>query len=77
MDAEHGDGGVFPLPDAYRDALASVEDVDEIAAKWAATEELTLDRWQASDAAAVLRDVTVLARNASDGGDDLLFWWSL
>jgi hypothetical protein len=77
VDAQNGEQGVFPLPDAYRDALASTQDVDEIAAKWAATEELTLDRWETSVAAAVLRDATVLARNAREGGEALLFWWSL
>ena len=74
---QSGEAGILPLPDAFRDALASSTDLDAVAEQWTATEELTMDGWQPSDAADVLRDLAELARNAKADGRQLFYWWSL
>ena len=75
--AESGEAGVFSLPEEMRDALATTGDVDAVAERWAGTEELSLDGWEVSDAAEVLRDVATLARRARADGRAVLYWWSL
>jgi hypothetical protein len=66
------------MPSHFTDALATLDgDLDAVARRWAATDELILSRWQSEDAALVLRDVSALARRTRDRGRELWYWWSL
>lgn len=76
-EGEDGDTGVLLIPREIRDALATVDDVDTVADRWASTEELSLDEWQVEDALEVLREVRELARDARAAGRELWYWWSL
>ena len=51
--------------------------MDTVAERWAATDELKLDRWSAEIAREVLSELSVLAREAREAGQRLCFWWSL
>ena len=75
--AESGEAGLLTIPTEVRDGLAGTHDLDSVAAQWAATEELSLDRWRAQDSLEVLRELRELAREAGADGRDLWYWWSL
>ena len=75
--AESGEAGLLTIPTEVRDGLAGAHDLDSVAAQWAATEELSLDRWRAQDSLEVLRELRELAREAAVDGQDLWYWWSL
>lgn len=75
--AESGEAGLLTIPTEVRDGLAGAHDLDSVAAQWAATEELSLDRWRAPDSLEVLRELRELAREAAVDGQDLWYWWSL
>ncbi len=70
---------VFLMPEQLERAIAAIgEDIEEdIASKWAATEEFVLDRWQPADVEEYLHDLIVHARKASAAGKSLLLWMSL
>lgn len=76
-DSSSGEAGVLTVPSELRDALASSEDLTEVAKQWAATEELALDHWQAEDAVTVLRDLGRLSRDAREHSRGLWYWWSV
>lgn len=70
---------VYLVPEQLHSALLSLdEDAQEsVAEKWAATEEFTLDGWQAADVEEYLGDLIAHARKARDAGKTLLLWMSL
>lgn len=74
---ESGEAGVLTIPTKLRDALAGDVDLDAVAARWAATEELSLDGWRKEDALEVLRGLGELARAAALDGREVWYWWSL
>jgi hypothetical protein len=75
--AESGEAGLLTIPTVVRDGLAAAHDLDSVAARWAATEELSLDRWRTQDSLEVLCELRELARDAAVHGRDLWYWWSL
>lgn len=75
--AKSGEAGVLTIPTAFRDTLASAPDLDSVAERWTATEELALDGWERGDALDLLRDLSELAQSATRDERDLWFWWSL
>jgi hypothetical protein len=76
-DAESGEAGALPIPAELGNALAERQELESVATRWSATEELTADGWRPEHAAQVLRDVADLAREAAAGGRELWYWWSL
>jgi hypothetical protein len=73
---ESGEAGILTLPTELRDALATVEDIDLVAERWAATDELQ-DEWPPGELRDVLREVRQLARDARSSDRQLWYWWSL
>jgi hypothetical protein len=74
-EAEGGEAGVVGVPPAVCAALAAASDLTGVAEQWAATEELRLSRWQASDALGVLTDLSRLAQSRAE--KPVWYWWSL
>jgi hypothetical protein len=80
LDRTSDDGPwVFLIPEQLQRAIAATsEDGEEdIAAKWAATEEFILDRWQPADVEEYLHDLIAHTRKACAAGKSLLLWMSL
>jgi hypothetical protein len=69
-----GDGEVLVLTvtEGLRDGLAEPRELDGVAAAWAEAEELR--GWDPADLAQVLRELHVLAREASSKGEQLYCW---
>ena len=76
-EAESGESGVFTVPSEIRDALAACSDLDSAAERWAATEEMRLDRWTAAQSRELLDVLAALARASKEDGRQLWVWWSL
>jgi hypothetical protein len=74
-DAESGEAGVLRVPPEIRDALATANELDAIAERWAATDEL--EEWPPEDVRHVLLEVKQLARDARASDFQLWYWWSL
>jgi hypothetical protein len=70
-----GDCGVFRIPPEVRDGLAGMTGRDEVATRWAATEEL--DRWTNEETTAFLTELAVLASRAVRDDRQLWVWWEL
>ncbi len=70
---------VFRVPPALVAALAQVEGARaaEVAAGWAACQELELDGWEPAAVVAMLDQLRGLARGARAAGKPLLMWVSL
>jgi hypothetical protein len=70
---------VFRVPPALAAALADVDvaRAAELAAAWAACEELELDGWEPAAAHAMLDQLRGVARAAGAAGKPLLMWVSL
>jgi hypothetical protein len=75
-ETENGEVGVAAVPDAVRDAVASADDLREVAKRWAATAELRLDLVSV-DAYETLSGLSALAREARERGRRLWLWSSL
>jgi hypothetical protein len=75
--AESEEAGVLTIPTELRDALAEARDINTVAARWAATDELSLDGWRTEDSLRVLRELSALARDAAADRRELWYWWSL
>lgn len=73
---ENREAGILTIPSVVRDALAGVEDLDVVAARWAATDELQ-GGWPPDELRDVLRELSQLARDACSSGRQLWYWWSL
>ena len=76
-DAASGECGLFPVPDAIRDGVVQIEDVDEVVRRWLTTDELRLDQWTNEDTRRLLDELVSLAREAQREGKHLFVWWSL
>ena len=72
-----GEAGLFQLPDAIRDALATLEDPVGAAARWLETDELRIDRWTLEDARDLIQQVREFARRATAERRHVYVWWSL
>lgn len=70
---------VFKLPATVTHALARLEgdNVQEVATKWAATEEMQTDRWSAIDVAHLVKQLQQHANKAKTAGATLFLWVSL
>ena len=75
--AAHGEAGTDQVPREIRDALADAEDLDAVAERWAATDELKMDGWEPVETRQVVGDLARLAREARDAEQPVWFWWSL
>jgi hypothetical protein len=75
--SESGEAVLFSVPSAVRDALAHAGDLGAVAERWAATEELRLSNWRSEDALELLRELSLLAREARTDDRGLWYWWSL
>ncbi|MFD4671625.1 hypothetical protein ACFWNN_17950 [Lentzea sp. NPDC058450] len=70
---EHdGEVLVLTVTDGLRDALAAAGDLDEVAVRWAAIEEL--DGFDPEVLAEILRDLRSLAAEAKKNGERLYCW---
>jgi hypothetical protein len=77
FEADHGEAGVFSLPNEFRDALADLIDLDGVSTRWSETEELVADRWRAVDTRDALQRMRTVAQTAREAGNPLYYWWSL
>jgi hypothetical protein len=76
QEAPSGESGVFAIPATLCDALVASRDLEAVAGRWAATDELRRDRWHTSEALDVLRQLAQLV-GARSAGQPVWFWWSL
>lgn len=67
----------FPLPFCEKLAHLSDDEVRSVSKAWAATEELTLDRWTIDDVVPVVERLRDLSKRAVNSGDSLFLWGSL
>jgi hypothetical protein len=74
--SENGEAGILTIPTEIRDALATLEDPDAVAARWATTDELQ-DWWPQDELRILLRELSQLARDARSSDEQLWYWWSL
>jgi hypothetical protein len=79
--ASGGDEGpwIDQLPDELVKDLVALRDeqIPSVAAAWAVTEEAKLDRWNAKDAEAFLRELSAFAASAVAQGRSVLLWLCL
>jgi hypothetical protein len=75
-ESDGAESGVWNVPAAVAEALASNADLEPIAEQWVATEELKRDRWQKSDGARVLAELAGLLTQ-QEPGQVLWYWWSV
>jgi hypothetical protein len=70
---------VFKLPPEVVDVIAKLPagNVQDVAAKWAATEEMQSDRWSAIDVADLVAQLQQHANKARTAGATLFLWASL
>jgi histidyl-tRNA synthetase len=73
--AAGGEAGIDAVLPEIQRALAAASDIDAIAARWAATDELA--DWEPGEVREVVQLLARLARQAEDQGRLLWFWWSL
>jgi hypothetical protein len=72
-----GEYGIDAIPTVIRDALATGGDLDRVAERWTATDELRRDRWTVEETHEVLRNLSRLAADARASDRELWFYWSL
>ena len=67
---------VFRVPEDLVERVARLgeEERQSVAARWAETAELVMDRWKSEDVARVLDGIAGLAREAEQAGKTLFFW---
>lgn len=67
---------VITVPRGLRDALAAADEghLDGVAARWAETEELRRDGYDAPDLLELLKEYAALARAAQEVGHELFLW---
>lgn len=73
QEGESGAYGLYHVPTSVREALASATDLNAVADRWGATEEL--QDW--SSVAEIVEELHDLARRAQREGKELWVWWSL
>jgi hypothetical protein len=74
-EAESGVSGVWDVPDGLGRGLLASENLQSVAERWVATEELRLDGWGVSDGVSVLTGLSQLLGRRQDG-EQLWYWWS-
>lgn len=76
---EPGETWLFQFPQPFCEKLAALsdEEVRSVSQEWAATEELTLDRWTVDDVAPVVERLRDLSKRAVSSEDALFLWGSL
>jgi hypothetical protein len=67
----------FPQPLCEKLATLSDDEVLEVSRAWAATEELTLDRWTIDDVVPVVERLRDLSKRAVSSEDALFLWGSI
>jgi hypothetical protein len=77
VEADHGEAGVFSLPNELRDALANLPDRDGVATRWTESDELVTDNWRAHDTLEALQRMQTVAQAAREAGNPMCYWWSL
>ncbi len=70
---------VFQFPKHIQEFFARFDILKtaEVAAKWAATEELEMDRWSTDDAEQFIKQVCEHAKKADNTNKSLFLWFSL
>jgi hypothetical protein len=74
--SEDGEAGIDAVLPEIQQALAGTTDLDSVARRWAATDELA-DWVPPDNVVEVVRELADLARRAHADGRRLWFWWSL
>jgi hypothetical protein len=76
---ESNETGLFRLSDGFVTSLALISEgiIPDVAAKWAETEEMQLDRATPSDCETVVRELKRLAIIARETGRAMYYCWSL
>jgi hypothetical protein len=70
-----GEAGIDAVLPELQAALAADAELDTVAARWAATDELA--DWDPGDVRDVVHELARLARHAQGKGQRLWFWWSV
>ena len=76
---EPGETWLFQFPQPFCEKLAALSDEElrGVSEAWAASEELTLDRWTVDDVILVIERLRELSKRALNSDDDLFLWGSL
>jgi len=76
---EPGETWLFQFPPPFCEILAALSDEElrRVSEAWAATEELSLDRWTIDDTIPVLEQLRELSKHALNSGESLYLWGSL
>jgi hypothetical protein len=76
---EPGETWLFQFPRPFCEKLAALsdEEVRNVSEAWAATEELTLDRWKVEDVVPVVERLRELSKRSVTSDDELFLWGSL
>lgn len=76
---EPGETWLFQFPQPFCEKLAELsdEEVRSVSEAWAASEELTLDRWTVDDVLPVVERLRELSKRAINSDDALFLWGSL
>jgi hypothetical protein len=75
---EPGETWLFQFPQPFCEKLAELsdEEVRRVSEAWAASEELTLDRWSVDDVLPVVERLRGLSKRAINSDDALFLWGS-
>jgi hypothetical protein len=73
--SDDGGSGIDAVLPQIQQALAEATDLDSLARRWGATDELA-DWWRPDDVLAVVRELADMSRRAQSDGRRLWFWWS-
>ncbi len=73
---ESGEAGLLAIPSAFRDALAAEPDLDVVAERWKATQDVALQGAEKEYLVEWLCELAELARTAAFEDEDLWAWWS-
>ena len=76
QEAPNGESGVLAVPATVCEGLARNSDLEYVADRWVATEELRLARWEAHDALGVREQLAELV-GAREPNQTIWYWWSL
>jgi len=76
---EPGETWLFQFPQSFCEKLAGLsdEEVRSVSEAWAASEELTLDRWTVDDVLPVVERSRELSKRSINSDDALFLWGSV
>ena len=76
---EPGETWLFQFPQPFCEKLAALSDEEarSVSQAWAASEELTLDRWTVDDVVPVVEQLRELSKRVINSEEDLFLWGSL